>query len=74
MSRSDSERIRAREQVGRLLAMLGAISIDIEACGYPPGIEAAQAVTQASVSLAMTMAKLDAYVRAEEDAEKGREG
>lgn len=66
-TRSDAERIRARDHVKRLLATLHAIEVDIETKGHPPGINAAQAVIEAATSLAMTMAKLDAYVRAEQD-------
>jgi len=67
ITRPDAERIRAREQVKRLIATLHAIEVDIETRNCPPGINAAQAVIEAASSLAMTMAKLDAYLRAEDD-------
>jgi hypothetical protein len=67
VTRADGERIRARDQIVRLRTMIDTIALDVEARGYPPGVNAAQAVTEAAISLAMTMAKLDAYVRAEED-------
>jgi hypothetical protein len=54
--------------------MLDSIALDIEARGYPPGVNAAQAITEAAITLAMTMAKLDAYVRAEEDQRATRKG
>lgn len=65
VSRADGERTRARDQITRLRTMLDSVMLDVEARGYPPGVNAAQAVTEAAISLAMTMAKLDAYLRAE---------
>jgi len=76
-SRADGERMRAFEQVGRIRVMLDSVALDINSHGYPPGINAAQAVTEAAVSLAMTMAKLDAYVRveiAENESNNARQG
>lgn len=73
MNRADGERERARNQVVRLRAHLDALHLSIDGVG-PPGVDAAQAITQEATSLAMTIAKLDAYVRASDDAERARTG
>lgn len=64
--RSDGERVRAREQIARMETMLESISHVLHD-QWPPGIDQAQAIVDAAALLAMTIAKLDAYLRAEGD-------
>ena len=68
MMRADSERIRARAKVRTLRAMLDAVALVIDDEKWPPGHEAAQAITSAAVDIAVMLAKIDAYMRAEADA------
>ena len=65
LSRADGERIRARHALARLRACLEATEIALRDDRSPVGYGAAQAVTETAVELAMTLARLDAYARAE---------
>lgn len=63
MSRAEEERVRARSKLRTLRAILDSISIAIEDPACPPGHDGGQAVTSAAVDLAVTLGKLDAYMR-----------
>lgn len=62
--RSEGERTRARHQAWQLTTMVESMQFAIDA-PFPSGTDGAQAVVQGAVSLAMTLAKLDAYLREE---------
>ncbi len=68
MSRSEGERIRARHLLASLAGMAASARIAIEDTNAPPGADVGQALTQAATSLAVTLGRLDAYMRAEDDA------
>jgi hypothetical protein len=67
MKRSEGERIRARAVLDRLRACIRGIELALDDEGTPVGNEAGQAVTQTAIELAVMLAKLDAYQRAEQD-------
>ena len=67
MKRSEGERERATHVLTRLRGILGGIELALRDEGTPVGNEAGQAVTQTAVELAVLLAKLDAYQRAEQD-------
>lgn len=69
MTRVEGERKRLRHHLDRLRVMVDSMSMSVEA-NFPPGVDAAQALTQEATSFAMTIAKLDAYMRAEDDADE----
>jgi hypothetical protein len=66
-TRVNGEHLRARQSANRLKTILHSTGFAIEDA-FPPGIDAAQAVAHAAIDLAMSIAKLDAYRRAHEDA------
>lgn len=65
-TRSEGERIRAMEAIRRARALLDAVEIAVRDRTCPPGFEAAQAIADTAVRLAMTIGRIDAYMRAEE--------
>jgi hypothetical protein len=69
--RAEGERIRARHEIARLQAMLASLTLDIER--WRVGLEPGQAITQAACSLAVTLAKLEAFVTAAEDDRNARD-
>lgn len=66
-TREQGERLRAFEHLKQLRAMLDAVDIAIGDDETPPGWDAAQAMVSTAVSLATSMARLDAYHRAVQD-------
>ena len=72
MKRSDGERVRAEHVIKRLRGCLDGVEIALRDMNTPVGHEAGQAVTGAAVELAVLLAKLDAYQRAELDALVGK--
>lgn len=67
MKRSEGERTRARVVLDRLRACLRGVELALDDANTPVGNEAGQAVTQTATELAVLLAKLDAYQRAEQD-------
>lgn len=72
MTRAEGERHRAREIVARLRASLVAIEDDI-ADQHPAGLNAPDAILATAARLLSTMARLDAYLRAEMDVAVARQ-
>lgn len=72
MKRSDGERVRAEHVIKRLRGCLDGVEIALRDDMAPVGLEAGQAVSQTAVELAILLAKLDAYQRAELDALVGK--
>ncbi len=70
--RSDGERIRARHALSTLRTILDSATLAIEDARVPPGADLGQTLTQAAVTMAVTLGKLDAYMRAEDDAQGER--
>lgn len=64
MKASEGEEIRAREKLRTLRTILNSVEYDLEH-PEPPGPATGQAVAHAANDLAMTLARLDAYRRAE---------
>lgn len=64
--RSEEERTRALHEIVRLRAIIDGVEIAVRDADCPPGFDAAQAVSDAASRLAMTIARIDAYMRAEE--------
>lgn len=73
-TRSEAERIRAREQVVRLRAVVDSLAIAIDDTRCPVGFEAPQSVLLAAGVLSATLSRLDAYQRAEDDGRKSEPG
>lgn len=71
MKRSDGERERIRHHIDRLRATLSAVERAIEGSEIP-GPDVAQAVAHSGMDLACSLAKLEAYMRAEGDHEQRR--
>lgn len=67
MKHSEGERIRAKHVLDRLRACIKGVEIALQDESTPVGNEAGQAVTQNAIELAVLLAKLDAYQRAEQD-------
>lgn len=67
MKRSEGERTRARVVLDRLRACIKGVELALDDANTPVGNEAGQAVTQTATELAVLLAKLDAYQRAEQD-------
>lgn len=67
MKRSEGERVRARAVLDRLRACIKGVELALDDESAPVGNEAGQAVTQTAIELAVLLAKLDAYQRAEQD-------
>ena len=65
-TRTDGERIRIAHSIERMRAILTAIegTLDVDA---PPSPDVGQAIAHAGVDLACTLARLGAYMRADED-------
>lgn len=66
-NRSDGERERARHIISRLQRCIDGLEIALRDYSTPIGLEPGEAVTQTSIELAVVLAKLDAYMRAEQD-------
>jgi hypothetical protein len=64
--RSSGERIRIAHAIARLRIILDQVeqTLDVDA---PPGPDVGQAVAHTGVDLACSIARLEAYMRAEED-------
>lgn len=67
--RSEGERIRARHTIARLLGCIRGVELALDDVRTPVGHEAGQAVTQTAIELAVLLARIDAYQRAEADHE-----
>ena len=68
MNFSEGEVIRARHVVARLQATLSSIEIVLnQADKIPVGHDAGNAVAQTALELAVLLAKIDAYQRAEQE-------
>lgn len=65
--RSDGERIRARHTIARLRGCLDGVELALADARTPVGHEAGQALTQTAIELAVLLARIDAYQRAEAD-------
>lgn len=65
--RSDGERIRIAQSISRLRASLDALELALRV-DAPPSPSDAQTVAHTAVELAYGVARLEAYLRAEEDA------
>lgn len=65
MTRADAERKRALHELELLLATCQGVELVLLDAHEPPGFEVAQALTGTAVKLALTLARLDAYMRAE---------
>ena len=70
MDRIDGQRIRIRDAIGRMRAILDQVesTLDIDA---PPGPDVGQAVAHSGVDLACHIARLEAYMRAKDDHAQG---
>lgn len=67
MKRSEGERLRAAHAIKRLRGCIEGIEIALRDHGEPIGYDAGNAITQTALELAVILARLDAYTRAEED-------
>jgi hypothetical protein len=67
MKRSEGERFRATHAIGRLQSNLKALERSLRE-GGAIGYDAGNAITQTAIELAVILARLDAYTRAEADA------
>lgn len=65
--RSDDERTRLRHEISKARAILDGIMLAIEDVSTPPGGDGGQAITQQATTIAVRLARLDAYMRAEAD-------
>ena len=73
MKRSEGERFRADHAITRLRNCIEGIEIALRDHDTPIGYDAGNALTQTALELAVILARLDAYARAEADhAEKKR--
>lgn len=70
MKRSEGERVRAAHIIERLRATIHGIEVALQDHRTPVGAECGQAITGTACDLAVTLAKLDAYQRAENDTER----
>ena len=70
-TRVEGERIRAEEQLRRIEDMVASVRIALRIHEAPIGFEPPQAILHAAGMLSCTLARLDAYQRAEDDA-KGK--
>ena len=66
-TRSDGERERAKHIISRLRRCIDGLETGLRDYSTPIGLEAGEAITQTSIELAVVLAKLDAYMRAEQD-------
>lgn len=66
----EGERIRLRQAMERMRAVLDSTDLVIEARNVPPSPSDAQSVLEAAGHIVMGIAKLEAYMRAEERAAK----
>lgn len=67
-TRLEGERTRVAASIGRLRDFLEAIERDVKLSKRTPiGIYTAQGMVQTATDLAMQLAKMDAYQRAEDD-------
>ena len=69
--RSSGERIRIQHQMDRLKAVIKALEIALEDEGNPPSHDSIGALSQTANELCVSLAKLEAYDRAEKDAVRG---
>ena len=70
-SRSNNERIRIQHQLDRLKDVINALEIALEDKGNPPSNDSVGALSQTTNELCISLAKLEAYDRAEKDVAKG---
>lgn len=66
MTRSEGERIRARNHLATARAVLDAVEIAL-GLNAPPGSDLTQTVMESALNLATSITRVDAYQRAEED-------
>jgi hypothetical protein len=67
MRRSEGERLRIDQAIGRLRASLDSLEISLRG-GYPLAPDVYQPIAHAAADLACSVAKLAAFLWAEEDA------
>ena len=67
MTRAQGERVRLRHTLERAIQILRGVEIALDHEHGPPGCDAAQAIAGVGVEIAMGLARLDAYMRAEGD-------
>ena len=65
MKRSEAERVRIAHAIKRMRATLDAVemTLDVDA---PPGPDVQQAIAHSGLDLACSIARLEAYMRAEQ--------
>lgn len=64
--RAEGERIRIRHAIQRMRAILDSVETTIEVA-VPPGPDVAQAIAHSGVDLACSIARLEAYLRVEDN-------
>lgn len=68
MTRSEAERVRVGHHISRLRATLMGLEVALrDRAGGPPGADVAQALVHTASDLAMCLARIEAYERAETD-------